>query len=141
MKPWNEFHVREFSAAELSQLLRDWFPRVEIQGLSASEEVYNVEYGRVQRNLREARRHSSTLLPTYGDVRSRMINGVKSLLPNSAVERIRKIVRSSRRDEASPPAPRQLDSAILERYSTKEFFYRPDNLDSVLDLMAICSRR
>jgi ubiquinone/menaquinone biosynthesis C-methylase UbiE len=141
MKPWNEFHVREFTAEELSQLLGDWFPKVEIQGLSASEEVYNVEYGRVQRNLREARRNSTALLPTYGDVRSRMISGAKSLLPHSAVEQIRKIVRSRRRDEASPLAPRQLDSSILERYSTKDFFYRPDNLDSVLDLMAICSMR
>ncbi len=139
MKPWNEFHVREFSAGELGDLLQDWFPMVEIQGLSASEEVYNCEYGRVQRNLREARRNSKTLLPTYADVRSRIISGAKAILPDPAVDRIRKIVRSRKRDEASQRAPRQLDSSILERYSTKDFFYRVDNLDSVLDLMAICS--
>jgi len=140
MKPWNEFHVCEFNAEELSQLLRDWFPRVEIRGLSASEEVYNVEYGRVQRNLREARRNSRRLLPPYGEVRRRIISRAKSLLPDGAVERIRKIVRSRRKEDIPPPVPRQLDAAILKRYSTKDFFYRADNLDSVLDLMAICSQ-
>ncbi len=140
MRPWNEFHVREFIAEELGQLLRDWFCQVEIQGLSASEEVYNVEYGRVQRNLREARRKSKVLLPPYGEVRSRIINGGKSILPDAAVEQIRKIVRSRRRDGGSQAAPKQLDSSILDRYSTKDFFYRTDNLDSALDLMAICSQ-
>ena len=141
MKPWNEFHVREFSAEELGQLLRDWFPKVEIQGLSASEEVYNVEYGRVQRNLREARRNSQTLLPSYSKVRSRIVSGAKSLLPDPAVERIRKIVRSRKKEDVPAPVRRQLDPSILKRYSTKDFFYRADNLDSVLDLMAICSMR
>lgn len=140
MKPWNEFHVREFSAEELGQLLLDWFPKVEIQGLSASEEVYYVEYGRVQRSLREARRNSRTLLPQYGEVRSRIISAAKSLLPEPAVELIRKVVRSRRKEDVPPPVPRQLDSSILKRYSTKDFFYRADNLDSVLDLMAICSK-
>jgi ubiquinone/menaquinone biosynthesis C-methylase UbiE len=141
MKPWNEFHVREFTADELGDLLGTWFPRVEIQGLSASEEVYNVEYGRVQRNLREARSNSKMLLPSYADVRSRIISGAKAILPDLAVERIRKMVRYRKRDEASQLAPRQLDASILERYSTKDFFYRVNNLDSVLDLMAICSMR
>src|SRR2546422_2068628 len=140
MKPWNEFHVREFSADELGQLLRDWFPRVEIQGLSASEEVYNVEYGRVQRCRSEARRRSTALLPQYSKVRSSLIKGAKSLLPKPGVERIQKIVRSGRKDTGSQPPPRQLDSSVLERYSTEDFFYRTDNLDSTLDLMAICSQ-
>jgi len=139
MKPWNEFHVHEFTAEELSKLLRDWFPRVEIQGLSAVAEVYNVEYGRVQRNLREARSKSTRLLPQYDKVRTSIISGAKSLLPNGAVESIRKAVRSRRQTDVSAPLPKQLDASVLERYSTKDFFYRADDLDSVLDLMAICS--
>src|SRR5438876_7366584 len=140
MKPWNEFHVREFSAEELGELLRDWFPQVAIQGLSAGNEVYSVEYGRVQRNLAEARRNAQALLPSYRDVRGKIIGGAKSLMPDAAIERVRKIVRSAMTDSAPPPPVRQLDDSILNRYSTKDFFYRTDNLDSVLDLMAICSK-
>src|SRR5258708_27096902 len=138
MKPWNEFHVTEFSAEELRQLLCEWFPAVEILGLSASDEVYNVEYGRVQRNLREARQKAAERLPSYGDVRARIINGAKTLLPDRAVEKDQKIVRSQRK-EAAPPERKQLDAAVLDKYSTKTFFYRADNLDTLLDLMAICS--
>lgn len=141
MKPWNEFHVREFTAAELSQLLQDWFPQVEIQGLSAGAEVYNVEYGRVQRNLREARKQSEKLLPPYNEVRNRIISGLKTLLPKAAVERIQRVLRSGRGEAVTAPAAQQLDPSILERYSTKDFFYRAGDLDSVLDLMAICSMR
>ena len=100
--------VMPLSAEELSRLLRDWFPRVEIRGLSAGEEVYNVEYGRVQRNLRMARRKSKTLLPSYDEVRNRIISGAKSLLPSGAVERIRKAVRSRREEDISAPVATQL---------------------------------
>jgi ubiquinone/menaquinone biosynthesis C-methylase UbiE len=140
MKPWNEFHVREFVADELGELLRDWFGQVEIRGLSASEEVYNVEYTRVQKRLSEARRNAGALLPPYYELRSKIIDGAKSLLPDSAVEQIRKMVRARRADGGSQAEPKRLDSSILEKYSTSDFFYRKDNLDSVLDLMAICSQ-
>lgn len=141
MKPWNEFHVREFIAEELSELLREWFDDVEIQGLSASEEVYNIEYGRVQRSREAARRQAKSLLPPYEEMRSRIIDRAKSMLPELAVEKIRKLVRSRSEDGASQAPPKSLDSSILERYSTSDFFYRTDNFDSALDLMAICSQR
>ncbi|MDQ2855421.1 MAG: methyltransferase domain-containing protein [Acidobacteriota bacterium] len=140
MKPWNEFHVREFLPEELGELLRDWFGQVEIQGLSASEEVYNVEYARVQKRLSEARRNATALLPPYYELRTKIIGGAKSLLPGSAVEQIRKMVRARRADGATQAEPKRLDSSILSKYSTGDFFYRKDNLDSVLDLMAICSQ-
>jgi ubiquinone/menaquinone biosynthesis C-methylase UbiE len=141
MKPWNEFHVHEFNAVELTQLLSEWFPKVEVRGLSATEEVYQVEYGRVQRNLREARQRSQAVLPDYRDVRSKVIEGAKAILPDAAVQRFRKLLSPRAKEETLPTATAQLDPAIIERYSTKDFFYRNDNLDSVLDLMAICSMR
>ena len=141
MKPWNEFHVHEFSATELTQLLGEWFPKVEVRGLSATDEVYQVEYGRVQRNLREARQRSRAVLPDYRAVRSKVINSAKAILPDAAVQRVRKLMSSRAKAETVPTTTAQLDPAIIERYSTKDFFYRTDNLDSVLDLMAICSMR
>ena len=139
MKPWNEFHVREFTAEELRQLLCDWFPGVEILGLSASEEVYNVEYGRVQRNLAEARQKAAERLPSFGDIRARIIIGAKTLLPDLAVAKVQNIVRSRRKEVAPTTERKQLETSVLEKYSTKDFFYRTDNFDTVLDLMAICS--
>lgn len=141
MKPWNEFHVHEFSPVELTQLLSEWFPKVEVRGLSASDEVYQVEYGRVQRNLREARRRSRAVLPDYRDVRTKVIKSAKALMPDAAVQRVRKLMSPRAKEDIVPAAATQLDPAIIERYSTEDFFYRTDNLDSVLDLMAICSMR
>jgi hypothetical protein len=34
--------------------------------------------------------------------------------------------------------PPELDPAIIKKYSTDDFFYKSDNLDEALDLMAIC---
>jgi SAM-dependent methyltransferase len=141
MKPWNEFHVREFTAEELQQLLLEWFPAVEILGLSASDDVYNVEYGRVQRNLREARQKAAERLPNYGEVRTKIIDAAKSILPAKAVDTVQKLVRSRRKDAAPAAERTQLDAATLAKYSTKDFFYRDNDLDSVLDLMAICTTK
>lgn len=141
MKPWNEFHVKEFNFNELRQLLEAWFPSVMVRGLFATEEVYQIEYGRVQRMLEKARRDSKAILPSYETIRTSLISGTKTLLPDLAVERIRRLFRGLRAtpEVASPRAT--LDRVDLERYSTADFFYREDSLESALDLMAICSMR
>ena len=38
MKPWNRFHVREYDAAELGEILRTVFPTVSVEGLFAVPE-------------------------------------------------------------------------------------------------------
>jgi len=42
LKPWNPFHVREFTAKELKFLLSLYFSMVEIKGLYAKKELYNI---------------------------------------------------------------------------------------------------
>jgi len=130
MKPWNEFHVREYRADELADLLKVVFDEVNIRGLFAIEELYRIEFERCQRALRTARsgnvprRRSST-----ERTRDALVHFAKAFLPSRAVDYIR-----SRRAVITSA----LDPVITENYSTRDFFYRSDNLDEALDLMAIC---
>jgi ubiquinone/menaquinone biosynthesis C-methylase UbiE len=45
-KPWNPFHVREFSASELENLLRSHFASAQVLGQFAADHTYRVEYNR-----------------------------------------------------------------------------------------------
>ncbi|MGV0961461.1 MAG: methyltransferase domain-containing protein [Limnohabitans sp.] len=45
-KPWNPFHVREFRASELENLLRSHFEYAHVLGQFAADHTYRVEYNR-----------------------------------------------------------------------------------------------
>lgn len=51
-KPWNRFHLREYSARELETLLRRAFPIVEVQGVRAVDWIERAEHRRVKRYQR-----------------------------------------------------------------------------------------
>lgn len=54
-RPWNRFHVQEFDAQGLSQLLSRHFANVEVMGLAGSDGMNSVERRRVARARRLAR--------------------------------------------------------------------------------------
>ena len=54
-RPWNRYHVREFSADELRDLLERHFPAVAVWGVCASAEIEEVELARYARARRIAR--------------------------------------------------------------------------------------
>lgn len=54
-RPWNRYHVREFSAEELRQLLERHYDGVEVYGIRASPEIEAVELARFARARRIAR--------------------------------------------------------------------------------------
>jgi SAM-dependent methyltransferase len=54
-RPWNRYHVREFSADELRQLLARHFDEVVVYGVSAPPEIEAVELARYARARRIAR--------------------------------------------------------------------------------------
>jgi SAM-dependent methyltransferase len=58
MRPWNSFHVREYTAAELSAILREVFPQTTVKGLMAPPELYDIEFARCQKALMGARSKS-----------------------------------------------------------------------------------
>ena len=48
-RPWNEFHVEEYSQEQLASHLRRFFPSVEVAGMSARPELLELEMARVRK--------------------------------------------------------------------------------------------
>lgn len=124
-KPWNPLHVREFNAGELLSLLRTYFHDVRLQGLSAKEPLYSIELGRM--NKEKARFAARRMSP--------LRTKIKGILPGPVLSGIRAALDGVKRVRS-----RASDSSLLQRYSTADLFYRDDDLDNALDLMAICHR-
>jgi 2-polyprenyl-3-methyl-5-hydroxy-6-metoxy-1,4-benzoquinol methylase len=109
MKPWNEFHVREYTADELRELLQQTFNDVAILGLFASRPAYKAN-----------RLFRST---------------IKALLPHALVAKLRRSQSSPSSQKAAAQAPAQ---NFLGRHSTADFWYRTEGLDRSLDFLAVC---
>lgn len=122
MKPWNKFHVREFTPTELEALLQRYFPNVRIRGLFGPEELERIERNRLTRMRRLAK---SRILKVA-------IRVVEGSLADSLVRKVRKAVRSAR---SCPP-----DAEALARFSTTDLFYSEKNVETAIDLMAVCRR-
>jgi SAM-dependent methyltransferase len=145
MKPWYPFHVREFSGAELDELLRQWFPRVQVRGLFATKELYKVEYSRVQRSRERARHLAKALLPPYVEIRARVIDLVKSVLPDRTVRGVRGLVRRmtsgpSVVTERERLPQQEVVPQWVSRFSTGDFYYAEEDIDEALDLLAVCGK-
>ena len=139
MKPWFPFHVREFSASELSTLLEEWFERVEVRGLFATRELYEIEFQRVQRSRERARRSAKAWLPPYIEMKAKVIDAVKALLPDCMENAARRLVRNwvERFMLAGTPS---LDPVSFHRFSLADLHYRSERLEDSLDLMAVCHK-
>jgi len=105
MKPWNRFHIQEFTPVQLEALLRATFAEVKLRGQFAKDEIYRIEFERCQRSLQQARTRSSS---RFALVRE----GIKAILPNPIVEFV-----SNRLNPSSPPQAslRELTAAERQR--------------------------
>jgi 2-polyprenyl-3-methyl-5-hydroxy-6-metoxy-1,4-benzoquinol methylase len=127
MKPWNVFHVREYTADELRRELEPHFSNVEIRGLFGEPQLEQVERERVAKLRRRARnpiyRFASDLATTHMSehARDRIESFVAGLLPH--------------RDRGPSSAAR----LAREQWNLDSVHYRTDDLDDALDLMAVCS--
>ncbi len=54
-RPWNRYHLREYSSPELADVMRSVFPVVELSGIVGSPEMNEIEKRRVARARRLAR--------------------------------------------------------------------------------------
>lgn len=118
MKPWNQFHVTEFTADELRELLRGYFSDVTIQGIFGEQDIHSVLLNGF---LRAKRAHSR-----WWGIRSK----TRALLPFWLLEKLRGAKRFVQQSK--------LQQDELERYSSSQFFYSDENLEQTLDLMAVC---
>jgi 2-polyprenyl-3-methyl-5-hydroxy-6-metoxy-1,4-benzoquinol methylase len=112
MRPWNEYHVREFTPDELRRLLDPWFEQIEILGMTGAEETIAVERGRIE----SAKARQRSRIP----------------IVRGALRRVRALLAGNGGDE--------LSQEELDRFSTADLVYSPNADDVALDLMAICRR-
>jgi ubiquinone/menaquinone biosynthesis C-methylase UbiE len=146
MKPWNRFHVQEFTAEQLETVLHPVFAQVKVRGLFADDAVYQTEFKRCQHALQQARQAQRTAAPSVKDgtpplhepIRDGIAAVAKAVLPSRMVEFIR-----NRRDGGSPASgsvQRKLTPADQERLAACAIFYRDTQLERSLDLMAVCRK-
>lgn len=117
-KPWNPFHVREFRAHELQELLQRHFASTRVLGQFASGETYAIEYNRCI--------HARGSLP-----------GSRSLAER-AVRKLWRITVGGYRSLRAGAAHRS-STDFQARHSLADFHYKASDLDRSLSLVACCS--
>jgi len=110
-KPWNRFHVREYSAAQLTKLLSKSFREVDVLGVRASSRIEEIERARV------ASAQRLVPLDPFG-IRHMVAPPLMALLA-----RLR-------------PAP----TGGSWPHSVADFYAAAEDRDSGCDLLAICRR-
>lgn len=132
MRPWNRFHVREYTAAELGAALGAAFPKVAVHGLFGSPELQAIELGRCAK-AREIQRVRTGAGGGSAGLKTALVGTALRWAPPAAVDRAAEIARRLKR-----ALPR--DRSFLGRHSTADLAYRRDGLDTALDLLAVCAR-
>lgn len=113
-RPWNRYHVREFSPAELDSVMREVFGRVEMFGIAGSPVMNDIEKSRVARARRLARLDPFRL---------------RYVLPEGFDTRLRTFLR--RRGSSSEAFQARSQIGIEHVYRTRE------DVDTALDLLAV----
>lgn len=122
-KPFNRFHVREYSPVEFRKLLSTAFQDVEIYGVIGSPDVAEIEAARIRRLQAESRR-VSRLDPL----------GLRSILPNQVKIWCRRLFFGPRDSQSDNPQLSQ------RTFSPSDFSASVDRLQSSDDLLAVCRR-
>ena len=112
-RPFNRYHVREFSPPELGTLMRQVFDTVEVFGIHGSATMNEIERNRVARARRLAR-----LDPL----------GLRYLLPESIDTRLRTALRR-RSGGGSETMPAEI--------GVEHMNHTPDDVAASLDLLAV----
>jgi SAM-dependent methyltransferase len=112
-KPWNRYHLREYTPTELAALLNREFADVQVLGVRATDEVEQIEHER----LRSIRRIASI-----------DVLGLRNRVPEWLKQRIARLVEGRK-----PPV-----EATRERFDVSDFHSSTDELEHSLDLLAVC---
>ena len=115
-RPWNRYHLVEFSPSQLAGALHVAFPQVEIHGIHAAPEVIEVELHRLKRLRRLARLDRI---------------GLRYLLP----ERVTSIVSRGLARVLGARAP-----SDAPEFSMSQFWHSTESVEAALDLLAVIRR-
>jgi len=120
-RPWNRFHVHEYGAAELRELLGRSFQEVQVEGVAARGEVHEIEMTRIRRAQRIV-----ALDPL----------NLRRLIPESLMPLAAGIAQRLLPTKKSPGGAGDWTS----RYSLQDFFVTADDVDNSLDLLGLCRK-
>jgi SAM-dependent methyltransferase len=140
-RPWNPFHVREYDPATLDQALREVFPHVLIEGLFASPDLYKIERERAARAKAATRpSRAARLIRTLIGISAgnAVIERTKAIAPAGLVRRLRSTGNRSPVN-STDDVDSEILAAFVNRWSLSDLYYRDENLDQALDLIAISS--
>ncbi len=115
-KPWNRFHLREYSAAGLRRAVAAVFVQVQVQGISAIPAILEIEKKRVRQNP----------LVAYPKMLAQM------LLPDALFVRLR--------NARAHPQAKSLNAQpanFRERFSASDFLVSEQELNDCINLVAI----
>lgn len=123
VKPWNIYHIREYTPQELKVLLKENFKDVEILGVDACEDVKRAELERIKYNLKVA---------------SFDFFNLRRLLSPIIISTTLEILRFFK----NAVNPKKIDNKIAEyRDKDPSLFYKiSKDANNSLDILALCKK-
>jgi SAM-dependent methyltransferase len=155
MRPWNRFHVREYRAAELGDLLRGSFASVRVRGMFGAPALYETEISAVAKARERQRRLADPSAPAESGSPSRTPRSgprpgarprsyLRRLLPaplraalRSRISGAKPAAGHGRPLPVERPASPELEAILA--YGVSDLFYADEDLDRAMDLLAICT--
>ncbi|MFP8879926.1 MAG: class I SAM-dependent methyltransferase [Myxococcota bacterium] len=112
-KPWNRYHLREYTPAELAALMHTAFADVRMLGVRATDVVEKIEHERL-RSIRK--------------IASIDVLGLRDRVPEWLKQWVARLVE--RREQPVEES--------LERFDVSDYRSSADELERSLDLLAVC---
>jgi len=120
-KPWNRFHLKEYSPESLSELLSKKFKGVKIWGIFGVDEVQDIEVNRIKKV-----RRIISLDPI----------GIRNMLPESMKLKAAKLARIVSYDRKNAKS----DDSYLQKYTAESYKLKKSDSSDSLDIFAHCKK-
>lgn len=120
-KPWNRFHIREYTAKEFEDLLKKVFPEFHVWGIQGNDDIQKIETARIKQ------------IQKFVDID--LLN-LRKLLPASYETRfVTWLKQFLKRKHASGT-----QNTYMKTYRVEDYFLVKDDIEKSLDLLAICRK-
>ena len=120
-KPWNRYHMREYTARELSTMLAEFFSEVNVHGVFGTSQIHEIEMNRIKQ----------------GPLLSILLRlGVRNLLPERVDAIIARFVGRLRGKQHNEEAPED----FMNQYSVGDYRVDSTDVDGSLDLIGIATK-
>ena len=135
-KPWNRFHVKEYSARDLQQLLSRYFEEVKVEGLFGVESLNQIERRRV--------RQRPVKVYIKGPLRKYLISPILGCVPDRLKAAVEGALSRRKKTKVENSSLAEVNAAVTEPadypFTTSDLEFRDDSLREALDLRATVLR-